>query len=1070
MRANFAIFLTICFLPLIVACQTGSQSNGKPEVVSLEKAKQVTATFERSSFTPPPPNIEDITAVLDKEKPDPTVARKARAEADKPIPKGLTGTELAAFLYERSLAASKIGRLKQRLKDIRKTVDIAEKRGGPLGRYLQELSFAEDNAGNLRNALKIVLRRAEVEEANQSRLSHGTLGRLVQSYRFIGDLVEAKKWLERLKDRNDSAVQFCAGNSEGNCRNMSAATAVRYSATAQILESEGKFEEAIELRRNTQALIDNAINKGIVTRLSKETYVDWANNSLQNSASLKLKAGRLLEAEIDSRAGLSRTLMARGKFSSQAGRHILRLQKIIFEQGRFEDAESLAGEALKILKAVGTEEDTKTLSDARAQVADSLVAQGEWKSAVGYYDKIERALQRDAVTRRSVLGDNLNHIWARYRTGGVKSGIAGAKKIHNRRRKSYGSDHYLAAEAQGFLAMGLLYDGQFSAALKEFQSAAVVLLTSSQDSVKDRSKISARDLRLGAVLDAYVELLGSAKGQDAARHANIDAVGEAFRISDFGRSRSVQSALAASGARAAASNPALAKLVREEQDTQKQIDGLFAVLRNALSAPSNQQDLKSIASLRIGIKALRASNKKLTADIAAKFPAYSELIAPKSPTPKSVRKSLASGEALISYYLTEKNAYVWAVPKNGPVAFANAPFSKEAIGEMVDDLREALDPGVGELGKIPDFNVALSHKLYKTLLAPVRRGWKNAKSLLVVSHKSMSKIPLSVLVTKPSTLPKESGALFSKYKNIPWLAKTHTVTALPSVASLVSLRARPEAAKTRRAFVGFGDPYFSVKQAAAAKQTASFQAAANMRGALMRGGRVNLRSAPKTRGVGKTELAKLPRLPDTGEEVVSVAKALKANQKRDVFLGTRATEEAVKQANLSDYKVVHFATHGLVPLDLNGLTQPALALSSPKLTGGSREDGLLTMGEILTLQLDADWVVLSACNTAAGEDGGEAFSGLGRAFFYAGTRAILLSNWPVETTSARALTTDLFRRQAEQKTLSRSQALQAAMVSLINGSGYIDPKSNKVVFSYAHPIFWAPFSLVGDGGGGRPGA
>jgi CHAT domain-containing protein len=237
---------------------------------------------------------------------------------------------------------------------------------------------------------------------------------------------------------------------------------------------------------------------------------------------------------------------------------------------------------------------------------------------------------------------------------------------------------------------------------------------------------------------------------------------------------------------------------------------------------------------------------------------------------------------------------------------------------------------------------------------------------------------------------------------------------------------------------------------------------------MMRGGKVRLRSAPKTRGVGQAELAKLPRLPDTGEEVVSVAKALKANLNRDVFLGTRATEKAVKQANLSDYKVVHFATHGLIPLDLNGLTQPALALSSPKLTSGTREDGLLTMGEILTLQLDADWVVLSACNTAAGEEGGEAFSGLGRAFFYAGTRAILLSNWPVETTSARALTTDLFKRQAEHTILSRSQALQAAMLGLIDGPGYIDPESNKVVFSYAHPIFWAPFSLVGDGGGGKP--
>ena len=157
-----------------------------------------------------------------------------------------------------------------------------------------------------------------------------------------------------------------------------------------------------------------------------------------------------------------------------------------------------------------------------------------------------------------------------------------------------------------------------------------------------------------------------------------------------------------------------------------------------------------------------------------------------------------------------------------------------------------------------------------------------------------------------------------------------------------------------------------------------------------------------------------------------------------------------------------------MPGDLNGLLQPALAFSSPKVSGGG-EDGLLTMGEILGLKLNADWVVLSACNTGSGEGAGaEAVSGLGRAFFYAGTRALLVSNWPVETTSARALTTDLFRRQAGDAALTRAEALRRAMDGLIDGPGLVE--AGKTVFSYAHPLFWAPFSLIGDGGGGRPGA
>ena len=92
-------------------------------------------------------------------------------------------------------------------------------------------------------------------------------------------------------------------------------------------------------------------------------------------------------------------------------------------------------------------------------------------------------------------------------------------------------------------------------------------------------------------------------------------------------------------------------------------------------------------------------------------------------------------------------------------------------------------------------------------------------------------------------------------------------------------------------------------------------------------------------------------------------------------------------------------------------------------------------------------------------------SGLGRAFFYAGTRALLVTNWPVETTSARTLTTDLFARQAREPGLARATALQQAMAALIDGQGYVDPQSRQTVFAYSHPIFWAPFSLVGDGGG-----
>ena len=227
---------------------------------------------------------------------------------------------------------------------------------------------------------------------------------------------------------------------------------------------------------------------------------------------------------------------------------------------------------------------------------------------------------------------------------------------------------------------------------------------------------------------------------------------------------------------------------------------------------------------------------------------------------------------------------------------------------------------------------------------------------------------------------------------------------------------------------------------------------------------IRLRSLPRLDEVDSAELARLPRLPDTADEIRSIARAIGADPAKDVFLGREANEGRIKSMELADRRVVVFATHGLVPGDLNGLYQPALALSSPAVAGGE-DDGILTMGEVLGLRLDADWVVLSACNTASGDGAGaEAVSGLGRAFFYAGARALLVSNWPVHSQSATALTTGVFGAQAADASLSRAQALRTAMIAMIDGGRYADLTTGEALFAYAHPIFWAPFTLVGDGG------
>ena len=166
---------------------------------------------------------------------------------------------------------------------------------------------------------------------------------------------------------------------------------------------------------------------------------------------------------------------------------------------------------------------------------------------------------------------------------------------------------------------------------------------------------------------------------------------------------------------------------------------------------------------------------------------------------------------------------------------------------------------------------------------------------------------------------------------------------------------------------------------------------------------------------GQADVARLRTLaplPDTAAEVCAVARGLGVSAGH-LLLSDAATETRLRQLDrdtgaLSRYRVLHFATHGLVSGELKGLAEPALVLTPPE-RATPEDDGLLTASEVAELRLDADWVILSACNTAAGAGadygGDEALSGLARSFFFAGARSLLVSHWPVRSDAAVELTT-----------------------------------------------------------------
>jgi CHAT domain-containing protein len=593
--------------------------------------------------------------------------------------------------------------------------------------------------------------------------------------------------------------------------------------------------------------------------------------------------------------------------------------------------------------------------------------------------------------------------------------------------------------------------GERAAAMTEFRRAVPVLIERAFQEQKEDRDGPARIARLVFVLEGYLCALIDGAPKDAPYDGELFA--ETFRIADFARAGKVQRALALGAARASVRSPELARLVGEREALESRVTTLSGTLSDLLNGAGEKRLDSVIFQLRRDLEAARADAAKLGARIAREHPEFASLTYPRAVTLAEARAALRPGQALVSIYLAPEHAYVWALAHDGRSAMAVRPVSAALVGAWVVHLRKALDVGAAPLERFPAFDVETAHRLYRELLEPVRAAWERAQTLIVIPHRVLGQLPFSLLATAPAQLSPEALP-FAAYRRVSWLLRDRAIVQLPAAASLVTLAGLPALRDGRRPFIGFGDPVFGE---AAQKGGVTRGAFALRNLTVLRAG-----GAAATDARVSPSFARLPSLPDTREELREIAALLRADPEKDLFLGLSANESRVKSQDLASHRVIAFATHGLVAGDLEGLDQPALALSNPELAK-VEGDGLLAMDEILGLKLNADWVVLSACNTAsAGGAGEEAMSGLGRAFFYAGARALLVSNWPVETVSAKLLTTQLFRRQAADARLARAEALRQAMLHLMDHETGKD-REGKPLFSYAHPMFWAPFSLVGDG-------
>jgi CHAT domain-containing protein len=583
---------------------------------------------------------------------------------------------------------------------------------------------------------------------------------------------------------------------------------------------------------------------------------------------------------------------------------------------------------------------------------------------------------------------------------------------------------------------------------------------------------------------------------DPARADNV--ADEAFKAAQMIDYSSTQQAHAQLSARIARGDDELAKLVRERQDLSAHD---LALWHEGNSDDAVHDDINRKIS-------------RIDKSLAKRFPEYSEHLAPRPLSIAEVQRGLGSDEVLLLYFESYEMAGIpealircdhagdcesggefmaWERSMNSPEptekAFAwligkdkskwvRLPLDRRGIGARALRLRCGLD---GSLWTDPSgwpdspakieqaaslkrcreltedtlsvkstlpFDFEIAHELFEMLFRPISKDIEG-RQLLIVPSKSMRSLPYSVLLTEPPAKQIDLG----EYKRAAWLGRRNAISMLPAVASLRIrdlAKGGRRSTDNRRPYLGFGNPlldgptaeYAQLKQAAAARQKCG-------RGSI---GTSSL--ARQLREVDMSQLKRAAPLPETADELCNVASTAAAAE-NDVFLGARATERELKRLNkenaLASYRILHFATHGAMAGQVSGSTEPGLLLTPPK-ESSDLDDGFLTASEVAELKLDADWVVLSACNTAAGESQyAEPTSGLARSFIYAGTRALLISHWYVDSNATVALIKGIFAAQHAAPTISRAEALRRSMAALIDGGNE----------DQAHPAIWAPFALFG---------
>jgi CHAT domain-containing protein len=892
-------------------------------------------------------------------------------------------------------------------------------------------------------------------------------------------------------------------------------SAINLDNLALMYQLTGRYKEALETRKRALALLEGTVlpvhrliavtvisNMGSLhadmgdfdaaeaaQRLALETSEKFLGADSAKTAELQValatlywSVGRHGEAETFLRRALETQKRLLGPEHPRVGVTINNLAQVYFSQGRMADAEPLMRQVAAIAE--------KNLGADHYELALYLSNLGLLLDELRQTGEAEKHLRRAVAIDEKAFGRDhpglltplINLADLLHRRGGGSEAELLYRRALSIAETRLGADHHLTARAASRLARLAFSRQDWAAGYAHAARAGAITaarLSRTGNSLRGRPD----ELERTGVTDArriFREQVQAAhRYAEAAPQQQAALRDAAFAAAQWASRTAAAQALANMAARVGAGGGDLAGRVRERQDLLPRWQAMDRALVTATSQVDTLRDRQAEAEMRAELARLAQRIEAIDQELARQYPAYSELAGAAPAGIAQTQAFLKPDEALIIFFDAPQTAelpeetFVWVMTRD-TVRWRRIALGTAALARKVKALRCRMDSAawavkgpegcaaflgvadsmIPEAAHLFPFDAAGAHELYASLLKP-DEDIIAGRHLLIVPSGALTQLPFQALLTgRPDSLD---------LRSFPWLARAHPVSILPAVSSLKALRgvARPSAAT--RPFIGFGNPLLdgpagAEEDARLAREKQSCQPAPPTQMAALAGSRGGVRAMELRQGLANLALIRqqIP-LPETADELCAVARDINADA-AEMRLGARATEREMKAMSesgaLAQYRVVHFATHGAMAGELSGATEPGLILTPPE-TASDVDDGYLSASEIAGLKLDADWVILSACNTAAGNAAdAEPLSGLARAFIHAQARALLVSHWAVESNATVKLITSAMREMAGDAKLGRAEALRRAMLALIDGGAEHE----------AHPAFWAPFVVVGEGG------